>query len=115
MTSPAAKMWGTAVRNVASTVMRPRSSAASPAFSSAQRVGRADAAHREERHVGDDALARLELQHGALRRARRAPSTRSTASPKRKCHVPLPHLVDQLVDDLGVEELERPVAAVDRP
>ena len=77
-------------------------------------VGRGDAAGREQHHVGDDALARLEVQHRLARRLRRPPSTDSTASPKRKVTLRLAHLVDQLVDDLAVEELERPLAPLDQ-
>ena len=112
MTSPAAKMCGTVVRNCASTVMRPRSSAGNAGVLEREDVRRADAADREERHIGDDALARFERQHRAARRSV-ADLELLHGFAKSELDVPLSHLVNQLVDDLGVDELERPVAPVD--
>ena len=77
-----------------------------------QRLRRANASHREERHVGDDALARLELEHGTRRRAVVHGHSLDRFA-EAEVRVPFPHLMYQLVHDLGVHELERPVAPID--
>ena len=76
-----------------------------------QVVGGAQTAHREEHEIRHDPLARLEQGHrppafavGDLQ------TTDGLAEPKR--HVAGAHLVHELVDDLTVEELERPVTLV---
>ena len=79
--------------------------------------GRSVAARRpaEKRtESGDDALARLEVRTAFARRAFRERRSCSTASPRRKRDVAVAHLVDQLVHDLAVEELERPVPPLDQ-
>ena len=43
-----------------------------------------------------------------------ATSIDSTASPKRNVTLRVAHLVEELVDDLAVEELERPLAPLDQ-
>ena len=112
MTSPAAKMCGTTVRNSVVDLHATAVVGREAGVLERERVGRAGASDREQRHVGDDALARLEQQHGASRR----PLVTSQALDRlteAKIHIPLSHLVNQLVDDLGVDELERPIAAID--
>src|ERR1043166_8177382 len=100
-------MCGTAVRKAVSTARRPRSSATSPAGAPGLcgdepgggepelRRG-ALPADGEERHVRDDALPRLQPQHGAARwsLADLEPIDRLAEA---EGHGLLPHLVDTLV------------------
>ena len=107
-------MWGTSVRKSASTRMRPRSSASSPGRGEVEGGGPRDAAGGEEHHVGDDALAGLEGEAPPSSAGLSAISMDSTASPNRNVTFRAAHLVEQLVHDLAVEELERPVAPLDQ-
>ena len=63
------------------------------------------------------ATMRLPDSRSTARRGARGPSRqldRRHRLAEAESDVPLPHLVDQLVHDLGVDELERPVAPLDQ-
>jgi hypothetical protein len=93
--------------------MRPRSSAVDPRVQQIQGVGGGDAAGRVEHHVGDEALAGLEVQDGLARRAvGHLDRLHGLAEAERD--VARAHLVEQLVDDLAVEELEGPLPPLDQ-
>ena len=68
---------------------------------------------REQHQVGHDALARFERDRGAPRLAVRDLDALDGLA-EAEGHVGAAHLVDQLVDDLAIEELERTVALVDQ-
>ena len=75
-------------------------------------VGRTDAAGGEQHHVGDDVLSGLELDEAlALGHLDHLDALHRFAAAEGD--VRLAHLVDELVDDLVVEELQRPGAPVD--
>ena len=70
------------------------------------------AAGREQHHVGGDPLAGLEDEHGPARRAVGDGQGLHRLA-EAEGDVPAAHLVEQLVDDLAVEELERPLPPLD--
>ena len=113
MTSPAAKMCGTVVQYVSSTFSRPRSSTSRPAAPRLRRSVARHASGREQDHVGHDALAGLQQQHGPRGRAR-LHRDRGHRLTQPEGDVAAAHLVQQLVHDLAVEELQRPFTALDQ-
>ena len=84
MTSPAAKMCGTVVRNVVVDLERPRSSAGRPAALEVQPLGRATRPAENSAMSATMRLPDSSRQHGPRRRAFDRPRSSPPLSPKRK-------------------------------
>ena len=78
----------------------------------AQRARGGDAPGREEHDVGREAFARLEANDRPPGRPVRD-LDRLDRLAQAKRHVAMPHLVDELLDNLAVQELERPLPLLD--
>ena len=106
-------MCGVEVRNWASTAMRPRASTWSPATG---RFSRSVAATRPAENSTMSATMRLPDSRCSTRPLRRlrADGQRLDGLAEAEGDVAVPELVDQLVDDLTIEEVERPVPALDQ-
>src|SRR5262249_28621139 len=83
-----------------------------PGSGQAQRAGGGDAPGREEHQVGRQAIPRLGGDGRPPRRTVRDVD-RLDRLAQAKRHVAMPHLVDELLDDLSVQELERTLPLLD--
>ena len=104
---------GTAVRNWSSTCSRPRSSALRPAKFRSSLSGGTHPSDREQRHVGNDALPRFQVDDHSLRfvlgdiqPVHRFPRAKDEVAP--------PELMQQLVHDLLIQKFQRTATLVDQ-
>src|SRR5262249_60726654 len=91
----------------------PGAAGSGPASGRPRGAGGGDAPGREEHHVGRQALPRLEADDRPPRRTVREVD-RLDRLAQAKRHVAMPHLVDELLDDLSVQELERTLPLLDK-